>query len=121
MILVDSSVWIDHFRSTNSELVLMLAQGQVLQHPLVTAEIALGSIKDRDGVIPLLTMLPQAPSLADAALLDFILQHGIFETGLGGVDAHLLGTVVTDGTCKLWTRDKRLAAKADDFGLLFQP
>ena len=121
MILVDSSVWIDHFRSTSSELVLMLSQGAVLQHPFVTAEIALGSIKDRDAVIPLLTMLPQAVTLDDNMLLEFITQHKIFGSGLGVVDAHLLGATITASQCQLWTRDKRLAAKALELGCLYQP
>lgn len=120
MILVDSSVWIDHFRLTSSELVLLLSQGRVLQHPFVTAEIALGNITDRDFVIPLLSMLPQAQKLGDDALLDFIASHGMFGTGLGVVDANILGTVVTENDCKLWTRDKRLAAKADELGVLFR-
>ena len=121
MILVDSSVWIDHFRSTSGELVLMLSQGRVIQHPFVTAEIALGNIKDRDEVIALLTMLPQKAPLQDAALLDFVTSFRIFGTGLGMVDAHLLGSVASDDGCKLWTHDKRLAAKAGELGLLFLP
>lgn len=121
MILVDSSVWIDHLRSTNCDLVLMLAQGRVVQHPCVTAEIALGSLKDRDHVISLLGLLPQAAQLSDAKLLDFIAGSAIFGTGLGVVDAHLLGAAITNGNTKLWTNDKRLAAKADEFGVLFSP
>lgn len=121
MILVDSSVWIDHFRSTNSDLVLLLSQGCVLQHAFVTAEIALGSIRNRNSVIQLFNMLPQAQKLEDAALLNFITLHQISGTGLGLIDAHLLGTAVNDRDCKLWTRDKRLAGKASEFGVAFQP
>lgn len=121
MILVDSSVWIDHFRATDSDLVLLLSQGCVLQHAFVTAEIALGSIRDRDIVIQSLTMLPQVQQLDNDALLGFITRHGIAGAGLGVVDAHLLGAVVTDGGCKLWSRDKRLAAKAGELGVAFQP
>lgn len=121
MILIDSSVWIDHFRSTSSNLVLMLSQGSILQHPFVTAEIALGSVKDPKTVTSLLNLLPQANHVEDAAILEFISDYGIASSGLGLVDTHLLATAVIGNRCKLWTRDKRLAAKAAEMNCAFQP
>jgi predicted nucleic acid-binding protein len=121
MILVDSSVWIDHFRLANTTLLLALSGGNVLQHPFVTAEIALGSIKDRDTVTSLLSNLPQAEKVEDEAMLAYVSQHNLHGTGLGMVDAHLLGSVVSGRNCKLWTRDKRLAAKAREMNCHYIP
>lgn len=121
MILIDSSVWIDHFRSTSSNLVLLLSQGSILQHPFVTAEIALGSVKDPQTVIGLLNLLPQAKPAEDAAILAFIADYQIAGSGLGLVDTHLLATANHGNRCKLWTRDKRLAAKAAELNCAFEP
>ncbi|MEY4270249.1 MAG: hypothetical protein RLZZ58_1465 [Pseudomonadota bacterium] len=101
--------------------MFLLSQGDVLQHPFVTTEIALGSIKDRVSVIALLGDLPQAGRIGDDLLLDFVTQYGIFGSGLGLVDAHLLGAAVVGNVGKLWTRDKRLAAKADELHCLYVP
>lgn len=121
MILVDTSIWIDHFRVTDTGLVLLLGSGQVIQHPFVTAEIALGIVAGRAAVIALLAALPQAEQVSDQAMLNFIGQSEIHGTGLGLVDAHLLGAVAACTTTRLWTRNKRLAAKADEMGRLYRP
>jgi predicted nucleic acid-binding protein len=121
VILIDTSVWIDHFRITIPELLVALSEGRVIQHPFVTAEIALGNIRDRQKVTALLNDLPQAQRCEDSDFLAFVSGQRLHGTGLGMVDAHLLATVISSGACKLWTRDKKLADKADKLHCLYNP
>lgn len=118
MILVDSSVWIDHFRSSEADLVLLITQSQVLQHPYVTAEIMLGNIKNRLQVTAYLNDLMQVPPGPQSALIAFIDAHKLYGTGIGLVDAALLAAAKLTDNCSLWTRDKRLAFQADRLGCL---
>lgn len=120
MILIDSSVWIDHLRSANAGLALALAEGRVVQHPFVTAELALGSLASRDRFVAMLGLLSPAPVVETARLLDFITNHRLFGTGLGMVDAHLLASAADMGAARLWTSDRRLAEQAERLGLLYQ-
>lgn len=120
LILVDSSVWIDHIRSPIADLGACLARERVLEHPFVTGEVALGSMANREKVIAMLALLPQAEVGDAAAFLAFIQENELFGTGLGLVDCHLLLSA-TAGKAKLWTRDKRLAGQADRLGLAYTP
>ena len=117
MILVDTSIWIDHLRTGNPALVRLLDTGAVLAHPWGTGELALGNLSRRDEVIGLLGGLPQA-ALADGdEVLRFINQEALHGAGIGYVDAQLLtATRLTPGTL-LWTRDQRLATVAARLGL----
>lgn len=112
MILVDTSVWIDHFRSGDDRLVRHLNDGDVLTHPCVIGELALGRLARRDDVLGLLHNLPQATVASDDEVLAFIEGRGLFGLGIGYVDAHLLAATVLSSDARLWTRDKRLAAAA---------
>lgn len=108
MILVDTSVWVDHLRGGDPALSDLLTRNQVLAHPFVIGELALGSLRQRDVVLGALRDLPQALVATDEEVHAFINRHSLFEIGIGYVDAHLLaGTLLTAGT-RLWTRDKRL-------------
>ncbi|MEO9132069.1 MAG: type II toxin-antitoxin system VapC family toxin [Sphingomonas sp.] len=107
MILVDSSVWIDHLRSKDSLLVGLLNDAQILAHPFVIGELALGSLARRDLVLGALRDLPQAASAKDEEVFAFIEQHSLFGLGIGYVDAHLLAATLLSGA-QLWTRDRRL-------------
>lgn len=120
MILVDSSIWIDHLRGANSALALALAEGRVVQHPFVTAELALGSLADRDRFVQMLGLLEPAPTLDQAALLDFITEQRLFGTGLGMVDAHLLGSAARLSRAAVWTADRRLGEQAERLGLAYR-
>ncbi|HMO75946.1 MAG TPA: PIN domain-containing protein [Sphingopyxis sp.] len=120
MILIDSSIWIEHLRSANAGLALALAEGQVVQHPFVTAELALGSLAARDRFVAMLDLLPAAPTVDQPALLAFISEHRLFGTGLGMVDAHLLASAAARGSARLWTGDRRLAGQAERLGFLYQ-
>jgi predicted nucleic acid-binding protein len=116
MILVDTSVWIDHLRAADEQLVRLLQQGQVLAHPFVIGEIALGSLRNRAEVIADLQYLPRAIAASDAETLEFIERRALGGSGIGYIDAHLLAGARLTPECKLWTRDKRLqkvAAKLD--------
>lgn len=118
MILVDTSVWIDHLRYGDSNLVNLLNTGQVLAHPFVIGELALGGLRQRDVILDTLNNLPRAKIAADEEVLAFINQSKLYGLGVGYIDAHLLASVrLTPGTL-LWTRDKRLCAAASQLGLL---
>ena len=121
MILLDSSVWIDHIRQPEPGVAAALADGKVIQHPFVTAEISLGSIKDRLRMVTMLEALPAAKAVGNARLLKFVEEAGLHGTGLGMVDAHLLACASDSGGTRLWTRDKRLLAQAERLGLGYIP
>lgn len=112
MILVDTSVWIDHFRRADAKLGALLEAGQVLGHPFVTAELALGTLRQRSLVIEALQGLPQAAVATHAELLLLIEREGLAGMGIGHVDAHLIASTRLMGDARLWTRDKRLEAVA---------
>lgn len=120
MILVDTSVWIDHLRRGDSALAAALEAGLVLMHPFVIGEVACGNLLHRDHVLSLMRDLPPAPVASHAEALAFIDQRKLMGRGLGYVDVHLLASTVLSGAAKLWTRDKRLAGIADHFGWAFE-
>lgn len=117
MILVDTSIWIDHFRTGDRKLAALLQDGRVLAHPWVSGELALGHLSRRSEILGLLHNLPQATVATDAEVMTLIDNQRLFGLGIGYVDAHLLAaTMLTTGT-RLWTRDKRLAGVAVQRGL----
>jgi predicted nucleic acid-binding protein len=117
MILVDTSVWIDHLRVGNARLSQMLNTGQVLTHPYVVGELALGSLKNRQTVLNALQDLPKTPVATDDEMLHFIETNALFGLGIGYIDVHLLVAVRMSPGALLWTRDKRLFAASDRLGL----
>ena len=119
MILVDTSVWVDHLRDGTTALAAALEQGRVLTHPFVLGELACGKLKNRGEVLQLLGELPAAPMATDPEALDFIERRALMGRGIGYVDVHLLASVALAGTAQLWTRDKRLAAVAADLELAY--
>ncbi|WP_066527191.1 type II toxin-antitoxin system VapC family toxin [Sphingobium sp. EP60837] len=117
MILVDTSVWIDHFRHDDPALARSLDQRQVLSHPFVIGELALGSLRQRDLILEALRGLPSALVAHDDEVHAFIDRHRLFGLGIGYIDAHLLAaTCLTPDAC-FWTRDKRLRAAASQLGV----
>lgn len=116
MTLVDTSVWIDHFRSGVAGLIALLDADAVLTHPFVIGEIALGSLRNRSEVLGSLNALPKAQAVTDAEVLDLIASRSLFGTGIGYVDAHLLGSALRSGG-GLWTYDRRLFSAAGALGL----
>lgn len=118
MIIVDSSVWIDHLRSAIEELSRRLLLGEIIQHSFVTTELALGSLADRKKVISRLAALPQISPVAEFSLLAFIEGEQLAGTGIGLVDTHLLAACREEHH-KLWTRDKRLKLHAERLGCAY--
>lgn len=119
MILVDTSVWIDHLCAGDAELAALLNGSQVLMHPFVLGELACGNLRNRTEVLVLLKDLPQAVLANDEEVLFFIERHVLMGRGIGYVDAHLLAAVTLGGVTKIWTRDKRLRAVADALALAY--
>ena len=117
MILVDTSIWIDHLRVRNETLADFLNAGRVLAHPFVIGELALGNLRQREIVLAELQDLPQARVVTDHEILQFIGRRQIFGLGIGFVDVHLLAAVRLTLGASLWTRDKRLLAVAGRLNL----
>jgi predicted nucleic acid-binding protein len=120
VILVDTSVWIDHFRGDEPGLRVLLDGGRVLIHPFVIGELACGNLRNRSEIITLLRDLPVAPVAADETVWFYIDQHNLAGRGIGYIDAHLLVSVSLSNRARLWTREKRLRSVAGDLDILFR-
>lgn len=121
MILVDTSIWIDHLRCGDAVLFGLLGNGAVFAHPWVTGELALGNLGQREEILELLHGLPQATVAADPEVLRLVEQESLYGAGIGYVDAQLLASARLTPDARLWTRDKRLSALAKSLALGFQP
>lgn len=119
MILVDTSVWIDHLHKAVPLLGDALERGDVASHPFVIGEIACGEIARRREVLALLSTLPSGIVATDEEALHFIEHHRLMGKGIGYVDAHLLASVMLTNGATLWTRDKRLAVIAAQLRIAF--
>jgi predicted nucleic acid-binding protein len=113
VILVDTSVWIDHLRAHDAALDRLLEADEVLIHPFVIGEVALGVLPERNRVLDALLALPQAEIADPDEVLHFINAQCLSGAGLGYVDAHLLASVRLTVGARLWTRDKRMHAIAE--------
>lgn len=109
--LVDTSVWIDHFRRKNARLSELLEAAQAWSHPFVIGELACGNLARRRDVLAYLDALPQAPLVDHDEVREFIETHRLSGHGLGWIDVHLLASARL-GSLPFWTVDKRLAAIA---------
>lgn len=107
MILVDSSIWIDHLRATDRELAALLDAERVLAHPFVIG-VALGHLRQRAAVMKLLRDLPAIVEATNNETVRFIETENLAGTGIGYVDAHLLASTRLTEEAEFWTRDKRL-------------
>jgi predicted nucleic acid-binding protein len=121
LILVDTSIWIDHLRADNSALRGLLDAGGVLTHPFVIGELALGRMGQREMILAALLDLPRAELATDAEALGFINREALIGRGIGYVDAHLLASVRLTAGAQLWTKDARLRDVADALGLAMTP
>jgi len=117
VILVDTSVWIDHLRARDAALVRRLDAGEVLGHPFVLGELALGSLRQRELVLTALGDLPQASVATDPEVLSFVEREQLYGFGIGYVDAHLLAAARLTAGASLWTRDRRLHEAAMRLGV----
>ena len=117
MILVDTSVWIDHLRKGNGRLANLLQNFSVFVHPFVIGELACGNLRNRKKILQLLERLPGANMASDSEVLYFIEKNKLAGRGIGYVDAHLLAAAALTPGAQLWTRDRRLESIAKDMGL----
>ncbi len=118
-VIVDSSIWIDHINRGDNELVTLLKRRLVRLHPMIIAEIALGSIKQRAFILEELCALPHVETTSHSEVMAMIEWMKLYGTGVGYVDAHLLASARQLPTGKLWTRDKRLLEQAKRLGVAY--
>lgn len=117
MILVDTSVWIDHFRTPELALARLMADEAALMHPLVLGELCMGDLRPRAETIRLLTQLPQASEARHLEVREVIEREQLFSSGLSFIDAHLLASALLDRRQAIWTRDRRLSRAMFNLGV----
>ena len=117
MILVDSSIWVDHLRSEDSTLASLLNANEVMCHPLIEGEILMGNARHWSALREMLSLLPQGPLAENDEVLDLVARHKLHGIGIGFIDAHLLASAQLSGEAKIWSRDRRLAQTARKLGL----
>ena len=119
MILVDTSVWIDHLRSPEPRLQELLNANSVLAHPMVAGELACGNITDRARFLRRMDAMPRAEERTHAEVRDFMESEGLMGRGIGYIDAHILGSTVRRDGAQLWTRDSRLNRIAQELSVAY--
>ncbi|MGE0281144.1 MAG: type II toxin-antitoxin system VapC family toxin [Rhizobiaceae bacterium] len=117
IVIVDTSIWIEHLRASDPMLADMIRQRSVRLHPFVLAEIALGNPPNRSRLLTNLKGLRPAPVATEEEMLTLVESEAIFGKGLGFVDVHLLASARLEPGSSVWTRDKRLGAVARNLGL----
>ena len=116
MVLVDTSVWVNHFRAGDAALSALLNQGQVCMHPFVLGELALGNLRQTDAAFDALKGLPQMGAALDGEVMALIDRQNLAGRGIGYVDAHLITSVFLTPGSLLWTQDQRLHEVARSLG-----
>jgi predicted nucleic acid-binding protein len=122
LILADTSIWIDHFRSRgvrsgNKEMRKFLNEGKIVIHPAIIAELALGSLQNRVRTLALLDLLPQVQVAQMSEVRRMIEARRLYSLGIGLTDAHLIASVFINPSTVLWTKDKRLRKAAEGLGI----
>lgn len=121
LIIVDTSIWIDHLREPSPTLSKLLDQRTCLMHPLVILEVALGNVPSWSRRVAQLRSLPVVEPLPLGRMLDLIQQRRLQGSGLGSTDLHILASTLDDPSRRLWTRDKRLLVQAEAAGVAWSP
>ena len=119
MILVDTSIWISHFREGNSHLGKLLLDELVVCHPFIIGELACGHLKNREEIISLLKSLPKARTVESDEILHFIENRKLMGLGIGLIDVHLLASSLLTNTL-LWTDDKQLSTVSSKLNILYK-
>ncbi|MCY4652274.1 MAG: type II toxin-antitoxin system VapC family toxin [Dehalococcoidia bacterium] len=117
MILVDTSVWIDHLRESEHELTQMLNANDVLTHPIVIGELACGNLPNREQFLREVELLPAVASWTHDEVRGFIESERLMGRGIGFMDAHLIYSVMNRPGDVLWTRDRRLSRVAQELSV----
>jgi predicted nucleic acid-binding protein len=115
VILVDTSIWIDHLRKAEAKLGELLLDDEVVTHPFVRLELALGSIAHREEVLADLALLPHVPVAGNEELFGLLELRRLYRRGIGITDLHLVASALFDKSISIWTRDRRLGEIADEF------
>ncbi len=119
MILVDTSIWIDHFKNSNQLLQQLLYEEKVNIHPFIIGEIACGNLSNRNDILSLLHSLPKTKVFTNLEIFKFIEDNNLFGIGLGLIDIHLLGSALKS-SANIWTNDKRLKKVAIQYNCCFK-
>ena len=120
-VLVDTSVWVGHFKQKNQHLVALLEDGVVVCHPYVVAEIACGTPFNRRAIISLLAELESAPVATQTELLAMVESQRLYGRGCGLVDMSLLASALLSNRALLWTMDKRFEQVASELNMAYRP
>jgi predicted nucleic acid-binding protein len=119
MILVDSSIWIDHFRKENRVLSSLLLRGAIVMHEFILGELIIGNFKNRKEILSLLDSIPKLSKLTQDEFIYFLEKNLLYGKGVGFIDIHLLGSTKLAGV-KIWTLDKKLLKLAESLKLNFE-
>lgn len=117
MILADTSIWIDYFRSGNEEMRKLLGNGQIMIHPFLVGELALGSLRERTTTLAFLDRLPRVRVAQFEEVRQMIESRSLYSQGIGLTDAHLIASVFLTPSTRLWTKDKALRRVAEALGV----
>jgi predicted nucleic acid-binding protein len=120
-VLVDTSVWVNHFRELNQGLIDLLDCDSVLIHPMVLAELACGTPPSRTSTLAYLSALQQSQQASLSEAMDFIEREKLYGQGCGIVDMILLASTLITPGAELWTIDKQLSSMAEKFGVMYCP
>lgn len=120
-VLVDTSVWVDHFRQRSLTLVGLLERDAVMMHPMVLGELACGTPPSRTQTLADLQRLQPTQQASIREVMVFVEQEQLFGLGCGLVDLSLLASTLMTPGASLWTQDRRLAALAERFGVAHRP
>lgn len=120
-VLVDTSVWVGHFKLRNDHLVALLESDRVVCHPYVVMEVACGTPPSRQAIIAMLAELESMPTATPDEVLLLIERRNLYGRGCGLVDLSLLAAALLEGQTLVWTLDKRLAAIAAELNLAYRP
>jgi hypothetical protein len=117
VILADTSVWIDHFRTENAEMRRHLEKKNIVTHPYIVAELALGSLRERAKTLAWLDRLPRVPVAQLREVRQMVEMCSLYSRGIGLIDAHLLASCLIHPPTLLWTKDKQLSKVAEALGI----
>jgi predicted nucleic acid-binding protein len=117
VILADTSIWIDHLSSDNEEMRTLLNDGQIVIHPFLIGELALGSLRERTKTLSYLDRLPHVRVAQLEEVRQMIETRSLYSQGIGLIDAHLIASIFLTPSTHLWTRDRRLRSVAESLGI----